>query len=48
MKFWARTITVMIASIAGGAMSHAAELSTGSVLSSGASAGFISRRIISV
>jgi len=26
MKFWARTITVMIASIAGGAMSHAAEL----------------------
>jgi molybdate transport system substrate-binding protein len=26
MKFWARTITVMIASIAGGAMSHAVEL----------------------
>ena len=26
MKFWARTIAVMIASIAGGAMSHAAEL----------------------
>ncbi|HEY3154375.1 MAG TPA: substrate-binding domain-containing protein, partial [Candidatus Binatia bacterium] len=26
MNFWARTIAVMIASIAGGAMSHAAEL----------------------
>ena len=26
MKFWARAITVMIASIAGGSMSHAADL----------------------